>query len=90
MVGLVIFWAVVIGVVLAAIAWFDFAGGDFQQFAPRRMTVLLNHHNLSVIKKWQTTRAPRMAHDFADNLATVFFSQPVALDPEDHAFEDVL
>ena len=61
--------------------------GDFQQFAPRRMTVLSDQSDAPVVEQWQRAGPSRMTNDFANDLNPVLVEQTVAFNVENSSVE---
>src|SRR5215471_476904 len=61
---------------------FDFARRDFQQFASRRMAVLLYQSDAPVVEQGQRAGAASVGDDLANNPDPVLIKQTVAVNVE--------
>src|SRR5262245_66684121 len=61
---------------------FNSARGDFQQLAPRRMPVLSDQGDASVVEQRQRAGPPGMTNDFANDLDPVLVEQTVTYNVE--------
>src|SRR5262245_21071234 len=69
---------------------FDPASRKFKQFSPRRMPILPDQHDSAIIQQRQSAGTSRMSHDLTDDLDSLIFHQPFAVDIKNGAGENSL